>query len=200
MDTERRSDAPPYHGESAHALWHVSDHDGIPSFEPRVSATSIRKEPLVWAIDTRHLPLFWFPRDCPRATFWADSTTTTADVDVFLSGQRALRVQAIETTWLGRVRDGRVHAYRMPEVTFEPDPLVGGYWTSRVAVKSLESVAIDDLLPRHAEAGIELRIVPTIWPLWDRVTASTLAFSGIRLRNAGPRSISDEPGRERTRY
>ena len=44
MDTERRSDAPPYHGESAHALWHVSDHDGIPSFEPRVSATSIRPE------------------------------------------------------------------------------------------------------------------------------------------------------------
>jgi len=40
---------------------------------------------------------------------------------------------------------------------------------------------------RHAHAEIELRIVPNLWPLWDRVVASTLDFSGIRLRNAQPR-------------
>lgn len=186
MSTEHRSDAPPYRGEGVHALWHVSDHHGIPLFEPRVSATSSRKEPLVWAIDTRHLPLFWFPRDCPRATFWAGPRTTDADVDVFLSGQRALRVHAIKAAWLERIRDGRVYAYRMPEATFEPDPLVGGYWTSREGVTPLDCVPMDGFLTRHAEAGIELRIVPAIWPLWDRVATSTLAFSGIRLRNARP--------------
>jgi len=44
-----------------------------------------------------------------------------------------------------------------------------------------------DVVDRHAAAGIELRIVPRLPPLWERVVASTLEFSGIRLRNLGPR-------------
>ena len=35
-----------------------------------------------------------------------------------------------------------------------------------------------------AEAGNELRITPSLYPLWDRVIETTLDFSGIRLRNA----------------
>jgi uncharacterized protein DUF6886 len=42
----------------------------------------------------------------------------------------------------------------------------------------------EHLLARHAEAGIELRVTPSIWPFWRRVTASTVEFSGFRLRNA----------------
>ena len=38
-------------------------------------------DPLVWAVDTRHLPMFWFPRDCPRGTFWARPETSDADVE-----------------------------------------------------------------------------------------------------------------------
>ena len=54
----------------------------------------------------------------------------------------------------------------------------------RVGVpEPLECVELGDLLARHAEAGIELRIVPALTPLWERVVASTLEFSGIRLRN-----------------
>ena len=39
------------------------------------------------------------------------------------------------------------------------------------------------LLERHATAGIELRIVPHLGAVWQQVIESTLAFSGIRLRN-----------------
>ena len=42
---------------------------------------------------------------------------------------------------------------------------------------------LGDLLARHAAAGIELRIVPDLQSLWERVVATTLEFSGIRLRN-----------------
>ncbi len=62
-------------------------------------------------------------------------------------------------------------------------PPAAGYWVSREPVEPLECVALGDLLVRHVEAGIELRIVPELRPLWDRVIASTLEFSGIRLRN-----------------
>jgi hypothetical protein len=165
--------APPYEGEGRHALWHVSEDAAIARFEPR--------DGLVWAIDTRHLPLYWFPRDCPRATFWAVDETSDEDVDRFLAGDRARRVHVIEGAWLGRMRAARLVAYRLPEATFEPDDR---YWISREAVVPLEVVALGDLLRLHADAGIELRIAPELLELWDKVVNSTLDFSGIRLRNA----------------
>jgi hypothetical protein len=178
-----REPAPPYTGEGPHALWHVSEDASIARFVPH-RTTANPDEPLVWAVDTRHLPLFWFPRDCPRATFWAHGGTTTEDAERFLHG-RSGRVHAIEGAWLDRTREAHVVAYRVPEEGFEPHAEVGGYWVSREPVEPLEVVELGDLLGRHAAAGIELRIVPNLWPLWERVIASTLEFSGIRLRNAG---------------
>ena len=166
-------------------MWHVSEDDSISVFRPHRSATAASDEELVWAVDTRHLPFFWFPRDCPRGTFWADSATTPADAERFLHGT-ALRVHAIEGAWLDRFRRARVFAYRMPGSTFEPHATVGGYWISHVAVEPLELVELGDLALRHVEAAIELRVVPNLWPLWNRVIASTLQFSGMRLRNAAP--------------
>jgi hypothetical protein len=180
-----RAPAPPYAGEGEHALWHISEDASIERFEPRASTTVERDAPCVWAIDTRHLPLYWFPRDCPRGTFWAGPDTTAEDAERLLVG--STRVHAFESGWLARVRDTRVVAYRLPEQTFSPDPEVGGYWLSREPVEPVELVELGDLLALHADAGIELRIVDNLWPLWDRVIASTLEFSGMRLRNALPR-------------
>ncbi len=177
-----RESAPPYAGEGPHALWHVSEDATIGRFEPHLRPGHAADEPLVRAIDTRHQPLYWFPRECPRATFWASSTTSEEDVERFLDGNRMRRAHAIEGSWLGRMRSARVLAYRMPEETFEQD--VDRFWISRVPVEPLELVDLGDLLALHASAGIELRLVPTLLPLWERVLASTLGFSGIRLRNA----------------
>jgi hypothetical protein len=47
-------------------------------------------------------------------------------------------------------------------------------------------MVIEDLLGRHADARIELRVTPSIWPFWRRVTESTVEFSGSRLRNTAP--------------
>jgi hypothetical protein len=180
-----RPPAPPYRGEGPHALWHVSEDASIATFRPHLAPSAQTAEPLVWAIDTRHLPLFWFPRDCPRGTFWAGPDTTPEDAEQFLLGA-AERVHAAESGWLDAIRTARAVAYRLPEETFEPHPTVGGYWTSRDAVEPLELVELGDLIGRHAGAGIELRLVPSLAPLWQRVIASTLEFSGIRLRNASP--------------
>ena len=43
---------------------------------------------------------------------------------------------------------------------------------------------VGDLLAALATSGIELRITPSLIPLWQRVVRSTLSFSGTRLRNA----------------
>jgi hypothetical protein len=165
------------------ALWHVSEDSSIPRFEPRANPEHDSPEALVWAIDSAHVPAYWFPRDLPRGTFWAIESTTDEDVERFLTGDRACRVHAIEAPWLGALRDARVFAYRLPPATFEPYGPAAGYFVSREVVEPLEVVQLDDLIGRHAEAGIELRIVPKLQPLWERVIASTLEFSGIRLRN-----------------
>ncbi|MBC8163249.1 MAG: hypothetical protein H7Z42_18730, partial [Roseiflexaceae bacterium] len=46
---------------------------------------------------------------------------------------------------------------------------------------------IDDLAEALLARQVELRIVPSLWPLADAVAASSLEFSNIRMRNAQPR-------------
>ncbi len=179
-----RAPAPPYRGEGPFALWHASENPTITRFAPHRARTAVTDEDLVWAVDTRHLPLYWFPRDCPRCTFWAGSRTSDADLVRFLDGQPELRVHLIEEAWFERVRDARVYLYRLPAESFTEEREVAGYWVSRATVDPVELVAIDDLVGRHAAAGISLRAASNLWPLWDAVVGSTLEFSGIRLHNA----------------
>src|SRR5438093_7956538 len=96
------------------------------------------------------------------------------------------RVHAIEWDWWDRFRAARICLYLMPAGSFELHSADAGYYVSRETVTPLARVEIDDLVRRHAESRVELRIVDELWPLWDRVVASTLEFSGIRLRNARP--------------
>jgi hypothetical protein len=95
-------------------------------------------------------------------------------------------VHVIEEGWLGRMRAATVFAYRLHEKRFEPHPEVGGYWISRDAVEPTAIEPVDDLVGRHERAAIELRVLPNIWPLWNDDPATTLEFSGMRLRNAQP--------------
>lgn len=180
-----REPAPPYEGEEGFALWHVSEDPNITAFDPHVPVTNPTAPPLVWAVDTRHLPMFWFPRDCPRGCIWACSTTTPEDRERFFGQSAATRIHVIESDWCDRLRRCRLHAYRLPGDVFSPHE-VGGYWVSDEPVEAVECVAIDDLVMQHARARIELRATPSIWPFWKRVADSSLGFSGSRLSNAAP--------------
>lgn len=167
-------------------LWHVSGEAHIARFVPRVAATQDTAEALVWAIDDAHVPAYWFPRDVPRGTWWADAHTTPEDAARFIGGAR--RVHAIQREWLDELRAGRVYAYRLPTDTFEPYDDVAGYYVSRETVVPLETVELADLPALHAEHGIELRVVDDLQALWDEVVASTVAYSGIRLPNLARRT------------
>jgi hypothetical protein len=179
-----REAAPPYAGEGPFALWHFSEEPSLGLFEPRSLAADPESPRLVWAVDTRHAPMFWFPRECPRGCVWPVSTTIAADRDLFFGPSGAPRVHVIESAWLERMRACRLYAYRLPADAFSPHEVVGGYWVTGQTVEAVQRVALDDLPGLHAAAGIELRVTPSIWPFWRRVTASTVGFSGSRLRNA----------------
>ena len=180
-----REPAPPYEGEGPFALWHFSEDPSLGRLGPHVPATNPQAQPLVWAVDTRHAPMFWFPRDCPRGCIWPVSATTAEDRERFFGQSATNRVHVIEAGWLKRTQACRLYAYGLPAEAFEPHG-VGGYWVADEQVEAIEQVLINDLLGRHADARIELRVTPSIWPFWRRVTASTVEFSGSRLRNAAP--------------
>jgi hypothetical protein len=191
FDVLSREPAPPYAGEPGFALWHYSENPYLGTFRPRVPAANPDARPLVWAVDSRHAPLFWFPIDCPRGCIWPVSATTAADRERFFGQSSATRIHVIETHWLGRMQDCRLYAYRLPSEVFRPHA-VGGYWVGDEPVNALEQVIIDDLAGKHVLAGIELRVTPSIWPFWRRVTASSVEFSGCRLRNAAPHPDAPE--------
>lgn len=180
-----REPAPAYAGEGAFALWHFSEDKGLRTFRPHTPRTNPGEPPQVWAVDTRHAPMFWFPRDCPRGCIWRVSSTTPDDTETFFGQTAGERVHVIESDWLGRMRDCTVYAYRLPTEPFQPHG-VGGYWVATTTVEAVDRVEMSDLLGAHARARIELRATPSIWPFWKRVVASTVEFSGMRLANSGP--------------
>lgn len=101
------------------------------------------------------------------------------------------RVHAVEYGWLEAIRTTQLYAYRFAEEDFRPfgDPNSAHAMVCEHEVAPLgPPERVGDLFTLHHEAGIELRVLPTLWPFWDAVVTSTLDFSGIRLRNALPRT------------
>jgi hypothetical protein len=168
-------------------LLHFSEDSTIERFVPHVPRTSPDVEPLVWAIDEEHAPLYWFPRDCPRVTFWAGPETAAATVARFLGHTTARRTHGVEAAWLERMRACELYAYALAADAFVRRDDADGHWVAREVVEPLRVDGVGDLLARHAAAGIELRFTPSLWPLHDAVAASDLRFSMVRMRNAAPR-------------
>jgi len=166
-------------------LFHFSEDPSIELFRPHIAPTSaIQDEAWVWANDEWHAPMYFTPRDCPRACFWAGPATTAADRETWLHGLEPRFVMCIESGWLERLRTAMLYRYEMPVETFAPGP-EGAHWVSRETLEPLAVEPIADLIAAIVAAGVELRVVTRLGPLWRRVTTdSTLEFSGTRLRNA----------------
>ncbi len=168
---------------------HFSEDPHITVFVPHVAATAQHSEPYVWAVDAARAPDYWFPRQCPRAMAWLVDGTTEPDRERILGPGGGERVHAIEYRWLAAMREARLYAYRLPAAPFRPidTPVPHAVVATRPVAPTGPAEPVGDLLKLHEEAGIQLRVLPNLWPFWDAVVASTLGFSGIRLGNARPR-------------
>jgi len=133
--TPVREPPPPYVGEGPFALWHFSEDPDLGRFQPHTPAANPGAPPLVWAVDTRHAPMFWFPRDCPRGCAWPVSATTPEDRERFFGQSGAGRLHVMESAWLGRMQSCRLYAYRLPEAAFRRHD-VGGRRLMRSLLRS----------------------------------------------------------------
>jgi len=167
----------------------VSENASIERFVPHRAQTSTSDDLLVWAIDARHLPLYWFPRDCPRVTAWPRGDDERGAFETsFVTTAR--RVHAMEAGWLERLRGVELFRYALRGGDFTPWPDATGQFVADHAVEPVAVEPVGDLLAAHGVAGIELRIVPSLWPLHDLAVSERWHFSIVRMRNAQPRPIS----------
>ncbi len=165
-------------------LFHISEEQGIECFAPRPSRFC--DAPVVWAVDQDHLRNYLVPRECPRVTYYAGPGTTVADVERFLGSSAA--VVAVEYGWWERLQSCHLYCYHFSPETFECQDEGAGYHVSRVAVVPRRVEFLDDPLRELMRRGVELDVLPNLWTLRDRVVASTLQYSIIRMTNALPRA------------
>lgn len=167
-------------------LYHFSEDPNIVKFVPHVPRNNPEHRRAVWAIDAEHAPLYWFPRDCPRVTIWPlraqDLARFQRRFDTVAS-----RIQAIETVWLDRMRTVELFRYDFDAVDFYPWEEANGQWISEREIVPLGVAPVGDLLALHVEAGVELRVVPSLWPLHDVACTGEFDFSIVRMHNAQPR-------------
>ena len=181
-------------------LFHFSEEPDIRRFDPRPSAGTPR--PAVWAIHEPYEYQYLFPRHCPRVTFCANNLSDPDDIARYLSGSPARVSVAVETAWAERMRTTRLYRYELPPETFEPNDTYPGSLTTREYV-SYESVTpirtepLGNLMEELTRRGVHVQTLPSLWELRDRILASSLPFSFIRMKNAQPREPSEALSNER---
>lgn len=173
-------------------IFHYSEQPNLAEFVPRKHAQRPDEEARVWAIDAVHAPLYFFPRNCPRAAFWTLPTTTPADARELMACTDAKIVCAMEWAWLERLQSTLLYEYEMPPEAFAPLNVPGspedhGVYVSRETVTPIAVRPLGDLLARFAQRpDVELRLTPLLWPLYDRLLQSSLHYSFIRFSHALP--------------
>lgn len=165
-------------------LFHFSDDAGIEKFVPRTAVHRPGVEPFVWAVDEEHSGTYLFPRECPRVLLWLTPSTTAQDRERWWGARPDTKLIAhVEWSWYPRLRDSEVFRYELPPETFAPLADDEWMWVSREAVTPLNVERIEDIPGALSVAGVELRLMQSLAPLWG-AWESTIHFSGIRLRNS----------------
>lgn len=110
-------------------LYHFSEDSQIKRFAPRAPLRHPDAEPLVYAIDAAHSPLYLFPRECPRIGVWTPGETIRLYID-----------QSWEAEW----RRGTIYRYE-----FSPSGFIDckdhGVWVSRETIMPIRQHQINDL-------------------------------------------------------
>jgi len=165
-------------------LYHFSESPDIALFEPRKLDYRPDEPAMVWAIGEFHAPHYFFPRDCPRVCIWPQPSTTESDIEKFFGLSSVTRVVAVESDWLGRIRQTKLYRYVFDDADFALYDANAGYYTSTQTVKPIAIEPVGDLLNQLAARDIELRVTPSLMPLRQAILASTVNFSMIRMKYA----------------
>ena len=167
-------------------LHHFSEDPSIERFVPHVPPTNPNHEPAVWAIDSEHAAAVLVPAGVPAGDGVAPRRRRAPSFEErFATTRRAFTRSSAAGS--SSMRSTRLHRYDFADDLFAPWPEATGQWIAWETVIPIAVEPLGDLLDLHAAAGIELRVVPSLWPLRDVVVAGPWEFSIVRMHNAQPR-------------
>ncbi len=92
-------------------------------------------------------------------------------------------VIAIEYAWLDRLLATPLYRYEMPQESFV-DCHDHGVHVSQAAMESIDVVRLRPSLELLAEHRVELRVMPSLVEIAERMSRTSLHWSNIRMRNA----------------
>lgn len=170
-------------------LYHVSEEADIKVFEPRIpTRTELdQNTPLVWAVNEDCLQNFLMPRDCPRVTFYAHQNSKQSEIERYIGNNEISSVIAIEHGWFDRMMNTTLYVYEFNPSGFVLQDEIAGYYVSTKTEIPIRVTKIDHLFDALFERKVELRLVPSLWPIFDAVKDTSLGFSMCRMKNAQPR-------------
>lgn len=163
-------------------LYHISETPDIKKFIPK---QSLRKQKsLVWAISEDKLHNYLLPRECPRVTFFAKPNSDCADIKKLIGDSNITAVIAIEKKWLPIITKTILYKYEFNPKDFIMEDECAGYYVSENRQIPISVITINNILDELLKYNIELRILPSIWEIREKVIKSSLGFSIIRMQNA----------------
>lgn len=168
-------------------LFHVSENPTIEIFYPRIPKRQDldTTKGLVWAINERCLPNYLTPRNCPRVCFHAGAQTTEQDKRSYLS--TASHVVVIERKWFEVLKNTKLYLYEFDSREFILQDDNAGYYISERAQMPIAIFELDDVYQALLVRNVELRIVDSLWDIYDEIQQTTLNWSMCRMRFAQPR-------------
>ena len=164
-------------------LFHVSEEKDIKVFEPR---TPYRKDidqskGMVWAISEERIMNFLTPRNCPRVVYHKRSDSTSEDIEKYMGKRDLNAVMAIEQKWFKEIIDTKLYIYEFDTENFELQDENAGYYISYKTQIPVKVTEIDDLFQELFKRNIEVRLVPSLWYLFDEIKESSLGYSMCRM-------------------
>ncbi|MFT3935953.1 MAG: hypothetical protein QM726_20150 [Chitinophagaceae bacterium] len=168
-------------------LYHISEDPAIKEFIPRPSPSAFNaiKGDVVFAISEKLLHNYYFPRNCPRVTYYANEHTTQPDKEKFFIGINAAYVLAIEERWQKALQETKLYCYKFLTNDFELLDECAGYY---ISYKTIRPIAVNSIESPYEiiahRKDIQLNVLPEIKTLAESVKKSTLAFSLIRMKYA----------------
>lgn len=165
-------------------LFHFSEDKSITKFIPRKTTSYPDLNPVVWAIDQKRSPLYFFPRDCPRIAYWPVNMSSQEDRQNYYKQTNARMVITIENRWFEPMQNTKLYVYSFEENLFSCFDEGAGYYISRNPIKPVSLELLENLVNCLRLENVELRLTPSLEPLSKWLPKSSLHFSMIRMRNA----------------
>ena len=138
---------------------------------------------MVFAVSDEMLHNYLLPRECPRVTYYATEHSLQNDIDEFIGSSKKKYFINIEEGWFERVIQTILYLYELPSESFALLDEGAGYYFSSEALKPIRIKVVSDAIGEIKKRNAEIRTLPSLKQLAERVSNSSLQFSIIRIRN-----------------